>query len=184
MANERLAAAYHEAGHFCRAIMAHGKAVVGTIIQPDEHGWGGITPVNKTLVPQGEMHLCCIAVAGFLAEAKGVAGNGVHSPPIAFSPELLDQLHRIIEGPLLEVLAWELQVPLAGGGTSPGRLTQPDVHEIPPGERTYAIVEQALITTIGFLNAKSDAIDIIAGYLASECELQNNSFFNWLIQKN
>lgn len=185
MLNTKRAAAYHEVGHFCRAIAAHENAVVGTIVQPDEHGWGGETPVNKQLVPGGESHLCCIALAGFLAEAKGVAGDGITSPPIAFNAQLLADVQQILGEPYHNTLddAWVVQVPLAAGGTSPGTLTRPDIDEIPPPERAAAHLEQALLNTIEFLNAKQSVVDVLAGYVESKGDLQNGPFLQWMIRK-
>jgi hypothetical protein len=183
---EKRAAAYHETGHFCRAILAHEGAVDCATIQPDAHGWGGNTPVNKGLIATGESHLCCIAVAGFLAEAKGVAGKGLRSPQIAYSPELLSHLKDIIEGPFHRTNeeAWEIRVPLAAGGTSPGAVTRPDLEEIPGEERTLMSLEMALRTTVAFLNTKSFVVDILAGYLEKKEAIENGDFYRWLIQQN
>lgn len=185
MPNSKRAAAYHEVGHFCRAILEHENAVSEATLHQDDHGWGGNTPVNKQVIPNEGISLCCIALAGFLAEAKGVAGNGNHSGKICYSDKLLASVQNIIEGPYHQTLedAWVVQVPLEDGGTSPGTLSRPDINEIPPQQRSPVVLTQALQETIAFLNGKQVVLDLLSGYLESKGDIQNGPFKQWLIRK-
>jgi hypothetical protein len=171
--NEKEKTAYHEGGHCFRAGRANFLATETTCLFQDEAGnWWGSTVLHRSRFKP--VQRAQIALAGLLAEAKAVASEGGDIPDVASSEQFAGHIaqlfvdHNIpVAGPgfkLGEDAAWEVAVPLVGGGEQAANLTLSDLAEVPAEQRGEAEIKAALDDLVPFINDPVHwaAIDSIA----------------------
>jgi hypothetical protein len=107
--------AYHEAGHIAVALHFDEEVIIIADLQDKENGLAGISTAGFH-----DYEKYCIAVAGYLAEAKGMSGRDID----------VDQCSLTINNVRTGLASGEpkflIEVPLVGGGTLQAGCTRDD----------------------------------------------------------
>ena len=152
--------AYHEAGHFAKAIEVNVHSVDSCrVTEIDGNVQGGLVP-NHDLFDELCSHWLSVAIAGPLAEARAASReNSTNNTPkdLEINLDTLELLEDTITGGFYRTIedAFEIVVKFVDGSDETSNFTRSDIKLIPQSYRTGKHVEAAFIGVVRFLNDPS-----------------------------